>query len=281
MMPSAAPTAVVAAIASVGQGRVHVVDGSALAWQATGQPGLQLKAVRNDDALGHFLGLVRFEAFVRSGQHQHQGVASSFVLDGGLTDYQGSLQKHQAGINQKGSTHDAMAYEHTVLVSRLEAPVAYLPERGALSGLHAGSHHQAFENATPEIPADFNVTVDALPTRPTGWPGVQRQTIFDYAGTGLVRRFVQLSLAPQCAPVQFACSDLVDVWVRGGELWVHDGAQTHVVAGNGFVVLEPGAQVTFSSPFGALLLAWANGPERPGADTAKARGPVALSLFGF
>jgi anti-sigma factor ChrR (cupin superfamily) len=99
--------------------QVRVFDMAAHPWQETANKGLWLKPVRHDDERGLYLGLVRFDAGTRSGLHQHQAVATSFVLDGGLTDYHGSLALHEAGINVKGSTHDAIAYRHTLLVSRL------------------------------------------------------------------------------------------------------------------------------------------------------------------
>ena len=40
-----------------------------------------------------FLGLIRFDTFVRSAVQQHQGVASSFILEGGLTDYHGPVHR--------------------------------------------------------------------------------------------------------------------------------------------------------------------------------------------
>ena len=169
-------------------GRVHVFDAATLPWQATGHPGLKLKAVRNDDARGEFLGLVSFAPFVRSAVHQHTGVATSFVIDGGLTDYHGSLTLHQVGINVRGSTHDAVSYQDTVLVSRLEGPVLYPPANGEPSGVHAGSRLQEFVNPDPDVAPEVNVTVDDLPLQPTGLAGVTRRMVFDYAGTGTTRR---------------------------------------------------------------------------------------------
>ena len=47
-------------------------------------------------------------------------------------------------------------------------------------------------------------------------------------------------------------------------------------------IVEPGAEVRMSSPFGALLLGWAEGPEA-GVDTAAVGSARAQrsSLFGF
>jgi hypothetical protein len=246
---------------------VRVFDMSAYPWQATGNPGLWLKPVRHDDVHGLFLGLVRFDAGVRSGLHQHQGLATSFVIEGGLTDYHGSIGLHQAGLNFKGATHDAMAYASTLLVSRLEAPVSY-PPQSDISGVHAGSRYEAFVNPDPAVPPEVNVTVDTQPVLPTGYDGISRQMIFDYASLGGARRYVQLAVKPQ-AELSFETTALTEMWVRGGNLSIN-GQPAHA---NCFVVCEAGARVQIDSPFGALLLVWAQGPE-----TACS---VERSLFGF
>ena len=253
------------------QGRIHVFDMAAEPWQATAKPGLWLKPVRMDDDKGHFLGLVRFDAFTRSGLHQHLGVATSLVIQGGLTDYHGPIHLHEAGINTKGSTHDAVAYEDTVLVSRLEAAVIY-PPASDISGVHAGSRYEEFCNPDPLRPPEINVPVDPLRARGTGIAGITRQDIFDYDGTGSNHRMVQLHLLPG-AVAGFAVAHLTEFWVRGGNVLVNgQSAQA-----NAFVVCEAGAQVHLAAPFGALLIGWAEGRERF-ADTDVSPAP---DLFGF
>ena len=263
------------AVTLKGASEVHIVDAQALAWQDTAEPGLRLKPVRYDNELGHFLGLVGFAAMTRSGLHQHRGVATSFIIDGSLTDYHGSIRLHEAGINLFGATHDAMAYQTSVLVSRLEGPVLYPADRGALHGLHAGSRHGEVRNCAPEVPPEMNVPVDTLAVAQTGVPGVRRQTIFDYAGTGSAHRFVQLGFAPGTRCPAWRAGGLTEFWVRGGILWVND-RPAHA---NSFVVIEAGAEVRLQSPHGALLLAWAEAPEEglQGQQTHAVR----PSLFGF
>lgn len=251
------------------EGRVHVFDATPVPWHDTSNPGLKLKLIRDDDAQGEFLGLVRFEPFTRSGLHQHRGVATSFVLVGGLTDHHGSVRLHEVGINVFGSTHDAMAYEPVVLVSRLEGPVLYPPSDG-ISGVHAGSRYGEFRNPDPDVPPEINVATDAVTGFATGAPGVMRQTLFDYAGTGSAHRMVQLTLRAETALPAFEASHWTEFWVRGGEVWVN-GQRAWA---NCFVIAEPGARVELSSPFGALLLGWAEGRERW-------RGGEAIDLFGF
>lgn len=257
---------------------VFVCDASRLPWQDTPEPGLRLKPVRYDNRHGQFLGLVGFDPMTRSGLHQHHGVATSFVIDGCLTDYCGAIGLHQAGINLVGATHDAFAYQRAVLVSRLDGPVAYPPERGALSGLHAGSHHAEFVNPAREVPPEINVDVDALPPWQTGIEGLTRQMVFDYTGSGRNHRHVQWRASPGLVCPPWRASALTEFWVRGG-LFEVNGITVHA---NSFVIAEAGTELRLRSPFGALLLAWAEGPEA-WLDASAAQGPRAVrtSLFGF
>jgi hypothetical protein len=259
-------------------GRVHIFDADALSWHATPDAGLRLKSVRYDNERGHFFGLVAFDSMVRSGLHQHRGVATSFVISGGLSDYHGSIGLHQAGINLQGATHDAIAYAPTVLVSRLEGPVVYPPQRTDLTGLHAGSRHAEFSNPMPEVPPELNIDVDRVVARATGVAGIQSQPIFDYAGTGSAHRFLQLSMRPGSVCPPWRATALTEFWVRGGSVSIN----AQIAHANCFVVIEPGALVDMQSPFGALLLVWAEGPQAwAQAPAAGDAGAVQPGLFGF
>ena len=252
--------------------RVHVFDAGAMPWEETARPGLRLKSIRIDDERGEFLGQIGFDPYIRSGLHQHQGVATSFILEGGLTDYHGHVNLHEMGINYRGSTHDAMAYVPTVLVSKLEGPVTYPVDAGVLSGIHAGSRHENFRNPAPDVPPEVNVAIDALPRLDTGIDGLRRQDIYDYAHSTDVRRMTQWHLRPETEVPAWQASDWVELWVRGGEIAVN-GAPAHA---NCFVVIEPGAAVRIASPYGALVLAWAEGRERWNDGGSDRR-----NLFGF
>ena len=238
--------------------RVHVFDATPMPWEDTARPGLTMKTIRIDDDRGEFLGLIRFDRFVRSGVHQHQGVASSFIVEGGLTDYHGPVLQHQMGINFRGSTHDAMAYVPSVLVSKLEGPVTYPESERLISGIHAGSSYRDFRNSAPEVAPEINVDVDRVVPIETGIAGMRRQPIYDYAGSGLARRMLQWQLRPETTVPAWQASDWVEVWVRGGELVVNDKK----AYANCFVVIEPGATVRMAAPFGAIALVWAEGREQ-------------------
>lgn len=250
---------------------VHVYDADALQWQTAGKAGLAIKPVREDRELGRFLGLVAFEPVSRSGLHQHTGVATSFILDGGLTDYQGAFTLHEAGINLKGATHDAVAYQRSLMVSRLEAPVLYPPETGRDYALHSGPRFGEIRNPDPEIPPDIIVAVDRLPVLPTSIGGVTRRMIFDYALSGNEHRYVQLGMLPGSATPAFTTRAPLEIWVRAGDLRI--GAATAYA--NCFVIVEPGATIEIASDFGVLFHAWSEGP----ADWAD--GGKRPELFGF
>lgn len=261
-----------------GRGGVYLFDPQALTWQPAGRDGIVQKVIRRDDTHGHFLGLIGMEPMTRSGLHQHQGVATSFFVDGGLTDYQGTVAREQVGINLKGATHDAISYPRSLFVARLQAPVTYPPDSGPLHQLHAGARHAQLVNPAPDVPPDINVTVDALALRGTGCDGVTRQTVFDYAGTPQDHRLVQLHLRPGVRLPRLLATDQVEIWVRGGLLEV-DG---RTAAAGGFVILEPGTEASLASPFGALLIVWAEGPahwvDAPASGDAAA---LRADLFGY
>jgi hypothetical protein len=168
----------------------------------TGNPGLKLKAVRNDDERGEFLGLVSFAPFVRSAVHQHTGVATSFVVDGGLTDYHGSLTLHQVASTCAARRTMRSATATRCWCRASKGRCCYPPTEGEPSGGARRSRLQSFVNPDPDVPPEINVSVDPLPCEATGLAGVTRQMVFDYDGTGTERRLVQLQSVrpPRCQP---------------------------------------------------------------------------------
>ena len=250
---------------------VSVYDADDLKWRAAGKSGLALKSVREDREKGLFLGLVGFEPLTRSGVHQHLGVATSFILDGGLTDYQGPITLHQAGINLKGATHDAIAYQRSLLMSRLEAPVIYPQATDREYELHIGPRFGTIRNPHPEAPPDINVSVDTLPPAATSIGGVTRKMIFDYAPAKGEHRYVQVGMLPGSKTPAFTTTALLEMWVRGGDLRIA-GKVAHA---NCFVIVEPGTTIDIASEYGALFHAWSEGKIRWAGGEARA------DLFGF
>ena len=235
--------------------KVYAYDMLELPWTDTGLKGLHQKIVRIDRERGLFLGMLAFEPLTRTGLHQHQATAISYFLDGSLCDYCGFASAGMAGINLRGATHDAVAYNRCLLAARLEGPVTYPSEHGHAT-VHAGSRPSKIVNDAPEVMPDINILVDALPALTTALPGVTHRLVFDYAGTGTDRRMVQLSLLPGVRLPAHVTSSLVEYFVLGGDVSVNGKTAT----GGSFVVIEPGVEIDLASTYGARVLAWAEGP---------------------
>ena len=238
-------------------GRVHVFDAGTMPWEDTARPGpddendphrRRARRVPRPDPLRSLRSQRRPSASGRGvelhprGRPHRLSRAGAAAPDGNqlprLDPRRDGLRAERAGLQARG-------------------PGDVPEERAAdLSGIHAGSTYEDFRNPAPEVAPEINVDVDRVVPIETGIAGMRRQPVYDYAGSGLVRRMLQWQLRPETTVPAWQASDWVELWVRGGELIVND---TKAYA-NCFVVIEPGATVRMSSPFGAIALVWAEGP---------------------
>jgi hypothetical protein len=252
--------------------RVHITCQADLRWVDASRPGLRLAAVHEDRNTGRFLGFLGFETLASSGLHHHVDIAFSYMLSGGLTDYAGTAVAGQMGINLPGATHDAIAYLPTLMASRLDGPVLYAPGVGGDDAphLHAGGRSQAFVNPRPEESPDVNVTLATLQASSTAVAGVSRRMICDYKGTAHDFRNVSLTLIPGTKVPPFRTRALIEIFVLGGAMKVNG----KLVLAGGFCIIEPDAEVTISSGYGAQFIAWSEAPVQ-WADSERP------DLFGF
>ncbi|MEQ9639346.1 MAG: hypothetical protein RIM84_04915 [Alphaproteobacteria bacterium] len=234
----------------------RLFDAMATDWQDAGQPGFYHKMVYGDREAGRFLGLIRIDPMMRSGLHQHQGVATSYFLAGTISDYGGTVQRGQAGINLAGDTHDATTYDGCTLAARLEGPVIYV-EADQTHELHLGATQAALPDLNPERRPDINITVDGLPEVPTSLAGISRATIFDYAGTPDDRRWVSLRLQPGASLPAHVANAPLDWFVVAGDLKV---SKAGIARAGSFVVADAGCTLAATSRGGCHLLAWSEAP---------------------
>lgn len=126
-----------------------------------------------------------------------------------------------------------------------------------ISGVHAGSHVAEVRNLRPDVPPEINVAVEEVPHFSTRIADARCQTLFDYVDTGRARHMVQFASRPGVR-FDFAADALTEFWVRGGALEI-DGQSA---CANSFICCAAGTGAAFASPHGALLIGWAEGPQR-------------------
>jgi hypothetical protein len=249
---------------------VRAFSRKSLTWIDTNREGIRIQPVRATREAGQFFGFLAFDTMVNTGIHQHTGPAFSFFLHGGLADYQGIATAGQMGINLAGATHDAIAVAPTLMMSRLDAPVIYSNDTAtAGETVHTGAFAGLIVNGSPETLPDVNVTVDELAWHGTKTAGIQRRNIFDYAGTGLTRRSLQLRMLPGSSIGPFRAIDIIDIYVLGGDL----SAGRERAEGGDFVVIDPDAEVTLTTRYGCLLFIWMDGPAHALLDDAQVIAP--------
>lgn len=252
---------------------VYAYHGDDITWVPANKPGTQLGGVRMDKEKGLFLGYLSFERFAQTGLHQHLGPASSYLLQGALTDYQGPTVAGQCGINLNGATHNAIAYEPTLLCARLDAPVIYVEAEEADEGVpvHTGAISGDFTNPNPEAMPEVHVTVADCAWLPTAAAGVVRRNLWNYDQTGMNRRMRQIQMLPGTSLPPLGLTGLTDIFLQAGDLTVSGQS----IGSGDFMVMEPDKEVEISTRFGALFFVWAEGRSVWADDEAKP------DLWGF
>jgi anti-sigma factor ChrR (cupin superfamily) len=225
------------------------------AWTETGKAGARQKVIRADRETGQFLGLMQFDPMLTSGVHQHHGVASSLMLSGSLSDYDGDFGEGCVTMNLAGTTHDAISWNGCLFAARLEGPVTYLPTE-ALSDAHVGAKHSLFRNPEPEAPTAVGGLIHQFARKRTAIDRLDRRMLFDYAGTADDHRFVELTLWPEMSIPTHRTTALTEWLVLAGAATINN--QPAPIGS--FVIIEPDTEVTIATDYGCRLLAWADGP---------------------
>lgn len=233
-------------------------------WSKNDRPGLWNKPLYAHSDTGSFFGWIRFDAMATTGVHQHLGPAYSFILQGALHDFQGSVEVGQMGINLSPATHEAIAYRPTLFVARLEAPVLYGDAPQSRTGaLHTGGRAGPIVAQRPEDLPDLNITVADLPMVPTSMAGVGRRVIHVNREGGSEKRCVQLQMLPGTSLRPFRTLHRIDIFMLAGSAQLVQGD----LPTGCLVSFEPGREVQLTSRFGALLFVWADGAVETDGDT--------------
>jgi hypothetical protein len=239
---------------------IAVYDMAARDWVPSGPPGIWQQNIRNDPSAGRWFGGVRFEPLSRSGVHRHLGPAASYMLSGSLVDHATRMVGGQAVINPTGAVHDVICYDASLVVARVDGAVVYPQHKeGVLAELgREAAASGVVIDATIGAPADIIIDADRVASAPGPALGVTRQPLFDYAVEAWAARYSQLVLTPGTQVPAHMTTGMTDLFVLAGELRAGD-----IAAGSGcYIVIEPETELTFSTHYGARLLAWSDGPVR-------------------
>lgn len=236
---------------------VSVFSREDVSWKDASKPGLRLAPVHENRETGHFLGLLGFEPMASSGLHQHTSAAFSYLLSGSIRDYGGKTQRGEMGINLAGATHDAVAYERSIVASRLDGHVLYADQLSDEEAphMHAGGRTGQFANESPEDVPTLNIAVEAIVPAVSQIDGLTRRLISDYEGTGHNFRNSALTLRPGTRLPVFRTSAPIELFVVAGDLQMNG----KFVTSGGFGIIEDNTQVHMSSEYGVFLIAWAEG----------------------
>jgi anti-sigma factor ChrR (cupin superfamily) len=106
--------------------RSTYLDVSAIEWEPTKFPGVDIKVLYRDDRGGQTT-LTRMAPGARLPTHRHVGIEQSYVLQGTLVDDDGACSAGNFVWRRAGSVHDAWSPDGCVVLGVFEAPNEFLP----------------------------------------------------------------------------------------------------------------------------------------------------------
>jgi alkylated DNA nucleotide flippase Atl1 len=239
-----------------GNSGIRIVRMDDIPWTDSGARKVAQQELRYDTASGHYFGAAKFMPLARSGIHRHVGPAVSYMIYGALFDHDSEVREGQAYINFSGAVHNVVTYQDSLAITRLDGPVLYPTDEGIYFRLREAADRSEGIDDTVGRKPNMYITVNDLPDAPTGFAGVTRRMIYDYAGDPWNARFIQLTLAPGSSIPTHRVTNRIDGFVLAGELTIAGETATSA----SYVTLEPGTETEIASQYGCRFLVWADGP---------------------
>lgn len=91
------------------EGQTKIVNVNDMPWQDATTPGIKFKVLYRDEKTGASTLLLKFEPGARTPLHQHTGLEQTFVLQGSLSDHDGTISAGNFVWRQAGSIHQAQS----------------------------------------------------------------------------------------------------------------------------------------------------------------------------
>ena len=106
------------------------VDPAQLAWQPSQFPGIQMKVLYRDDAVGEMTVLLKWEPGAVLPFHKHPEIEQSYVLEGSFYDHDGICRAGQFVYRVPGSMHETRSDEGCVLLAVYRKPNIFFKSAG-------------------------------------------------------------------------------------------------------------------------------------------------------
>lgn len=91
------------------ENQTKIVDVNSMPWQDSPFPGIKIKMLWHDEASGASTILFKFEPGAKTPRHEHTALEQTFVLEGGLSDHDGTIRAGNYAVRIAGSVHQAQA----------------------------------------------------------------------------------------------------------------------------------------------------------------------------
>lgn len=112
-------------------GQTHVVRSAELDWQQLG-PGIRCKVLYRDPVNDAATVLFRFAPGTQAPMHEHMGLEQTYVIEGSLSDHDGTVHAGDLAIRDAGSVHQAFTETGSLHIAFFSKPVRNLD--GGIAG---------------------------------------------------------------------------------------------------------------------------------------------------
>lgn len=106
-------------------GQTRVVHTEELPWQELG-PGIRCKVLYRDEAAGSATVLFHFAPGTQAPAHEHMGLEQTYVIEGSLSDHDGTVRAGELAIREAGSVHAANTETGSLHLAFFSKPVRNL-----------------------------------------------------------------------------------------------------------------------------------------------------------
>ena len=106
-------------------GQTRIVRTDELPWQELG-PGIRCKVLNRDEAAGSATVLFHFAPGTQAPAHEHMGLEQTYIIEGSLSDHDGTVYTGELAVREAGSVHAAHTETGSLHLAFFSKPVRNL-----------------------------------------------------------------------------------------------------------------------------------------------------------